>query len=136
MMTTVDKKMDPMKVKKEKLLLLQSLEELHKNAKELWITVSKQKDPGNIDFNYFISKYLKYIKTGRMLYGKKFGEFQVTISDNEYQKVSGLKKIITEMGLAIIYIKNDIGNVIEENIKLKQLLKKYKSQAMSIQKIT
>ena len=127
---------DPIKLKKEKLLLLQSLEELHKNAKELWITVSKQKDPGNVDFNYFISKYLRYIKAGRMLYGKKFEEFQVTISDAEYQKVSGLKKIITEMGLAIIFIKNDVGNIIEENIKLKKLLKKYKSQALSIQKIT
>jgi hypothetical protein len=129
-------KMDPIKLKKEKLLLLQSLEELHKNAKELWLTVSKQKDPGKVDFNYFISKYLKYIKTGRTLYGKKFEDFQVKITDAEYQKVSGLKKIITEMGLAIIFIKNDVGNIVEENIKLKKLLKKYKSQALSIHKIT
>ncbi len=127
---------DPLKLKKDKLLLLQSMEELHKNAKELWITVNKQKDPGNVDFNYFISKYLKYIKTGSTLYGKKFEEFKVTISDAEYQKLSGLKKIITEMGLAIIFIKNDIGNVIEENIKLKKLLQKYKTQAMAIKKIT
>ena len=128
--------MDPIKLKKEKLLLLQSMEELHRNVKELWVTVSKQKDPGNIDFNYFIGKYLKYIKRGRMLYGKKFAEFEVTVTDSEYQKVTGLKKIITEMGLAIIFIKNDVGNVIEENIKLKKLLKKYKTQVMSIQKIT
>lgn len=128
--------MDPMVLKKKKLLLLQSLEELQKNTKELWTTVSRQQNPGPIEFNYFISKYLKYIKTGKALYGKKFGEFEVSISDSEYQKITGLKKIITEMSLAIIFIKNDIGNVLEENIKLKKLVKKYKSTAMSFQKIT
>ena len=129
-------KMDPKVLKKKKLLLLQSLEELHKNTKELWTTVSRQQNPGNIEFNYFISKYLKYVKTGKALYGKKFAEFEATITDTEYQKITGLKKIITEMSLAIIFIKNDIGNIIEENIKLKKLVKKYKSQAMSYSKIT
>jgi hypothetical protein len=129
-------KVDPVKLKKDRLLLLQSLVELQKNATELYKTVSKKAQFDNIDFNYFISKYLKYIKTGQRLYGKKFDQFKLTVSDSEYKKITGLKKVITEMGLVIIFIKNDVGNVIEENIKLKKLLKKYKSQAMSIQKIT
>jgi hypothetical protein len=129
-------KVDPIKLKKERLFLLQSLEELQKNATELYKTVSKKAQLDDIDFNYFISKYLKYIKQGRRLYGKKFDQFNLSISDSEYKRITGLKKVITEMGLVIIYIKNDVGNVIEENIKLKKLLKKYKSQAMSIQKIT
>jgi hypothetical protein len=127
---------DPDKLKKQKLLLFQSLNELHKNAEDLWKTVSKQKDPGKVDFNYFFGKYTKYIKTGKKLYGKRFSEFEITISDNEYQKISGLKKIITEMGLMKIFIKNDVGNLIDENKRLKKLLIKYKSQAMAIQKIT
>ena len=63
--------MDPVTLKKKKLLLLQSLEELHKNAEDLWKTVSKQplKDP--VDYNYFYSKYIKYLKIGKALYGKK-----------------------------------------------------------------
>ncbi len=128
--------LDHIKAKKRKLLLLQSLKELHKNANELWETVSKQSSPGNVDFNYFFSKFTRYLKTASVLYGKKAAEFQVKISDSEYQKLSGLKKIITEMGLLIIFIENDIGNPVEENIKLKKLLIKYKKQAKSIQKIT
>lgn len=129
------KDIDPIKLKKKKLLLLQNLEELHKNAEDLWKTVSKQSKPGEIDFNYFISKYLKYIKFGKKYYGKRFSEFEITISDAEYQKLSGLKKVITEMGLVIVFIKNDIGNLVEENLRLKKQLTKYKKQAMAIQKI-
>lgn len=127
---------DPVKLKKKKLLLLQSIKELHKNAEDLWKTVSKQASPGKVDFNYFFSKYNKYIKTTKILYGKRAAEFVIKISDTEYQKVSGLKKIITEMGLLIIFIQNDVGNLVEENKRLKQLVLKYKKQAMSIQKIT
>jgi hypothetical protein len=130
------KDIDPLKLKKKKLLLLQSIEELNKNAEDLWKTVSKQKDPGKIDFNYFIGKYLKYVKIGKKLYGKKFSEYEVTISDSEYQKLSGLKKIITEMGLVIVFMKNDVGNLLEENKRLKKQLIKYKKQAMAIQRIT
>ncbi len=122
-------------LKKKKLLLLQSLKELHKNAEDLWNTISKQKSADNVDFNYFYSKYIKYLKIGKALYGKKVLEFKITISDNEYQKISGLKKIITEMGLYIIFIKNDVGNIVDENKRLKKQLLKYKQQAMSIQKI-
>jgi hypothetical protein len=129
------KKMDPTVAKKHKLLLLQSLKELHKNAEELWKTVSKS-GAKEVDFNYFISKYLRYVKRAKILYGKRANEFDVIIKDNEYKQLAGLKKIITEMGLLILFVENDVGNVIEENKKLKKLLKKYKSQAMSIQKIT
>jgi len=134
-MPETTKQIDPQKLKKKKLLLLQSLEELHKNAEDLWKTVSSQPNPGEVDFNYFYSKYIKYLKIGKALYGKKILEFKITISDTEYKKLSGLKKIITEMGLLIVFIKNDVGNIIEENIKLKKQLIKYKQQAMSIQKI-
>lgn len=127
--------MDSNTLKKKKLLLLQSLKELHKNAEDLWNTISKQKSPDQIDFNYFYSKYIKYLKIGKALYGKKVLEFKITISDNEYQKISGLKKIITEMGLYIVFIKNDVGNIVDENKRLKKQLLKYKQQAMSIQKI-
>jgi hypothetical protein len=129
------KEMDSNTLKKKKLLLLQSLKELHKNAEDLWNTISKQKSPDQIDFNYFYSKYIKYLKIGKALYGKKVLEFKITISDNEYQKISGLKKIITEMGLYIVFIKNDVGNIVDENKRLKKQLLKYKQQAMSIQKI-
>ena len=128
--------MDPIKLKKKKLLLLQSLEELLKNTNELWKTVSKQTDPGDIDFNYFFGKYNTYLKTGRHLYGdKKMSQFKMSISDTEYKKITGLKKVITEMGLFIIFIKSDIENLIDENIRLKKLAIKYKKQATSIQKI-
>jgi len=127
---------DPNKLKKRKLLLLQSLRELHKNAEDLWKTASKQASPDKVDFNYFFSKYNNYLKTAKMLYGKRAAEFDIKISDTEYQKISGLKKIITEMGLLIIFIQNDVGNLVEENKRLKQLVLKYKKQAMSIQKIT
>ena len=122
-------------LKKKKLLLLQSLKELHKNAEDLWNTISKQKSADNVDFNYFYSKYIKYLKIGKALYGKEVLEFKITISDNEYQNISGLKKIITEMGLYIVFIKNDVGNIVDENKRLKKQLLKYKQQAMSIQKI-
>jgi hypothetical protein len=98
--------------------------------------VSKQAKAEPLDFNYFYSKYINYLKIGKALYGKKVLEFKITIADTEYQKLSGLKKIITEMGLYIVFIKNDVGNVIDENIRLKKQLVKYKKQAMSIQKIT
>jgi hypothetical protein len=127
---------DPTVVKKKKLLLLQNLKELHKNAEDLWKTVSKQGKTKNVDFNYFFAKYNKYLRTAKALYGKKANEYYITISDAEYKSVAGLKKIITEIGLLTIFIQNDIGNIIEENKKLKKLLAKYKSQAMSIQKIT
>jgi len=129
------KTVNPEKVKKHKLLLLQSLVELHKNAEDLWKTVSKQSSSGTIDFNYFYSKYLKYIKTGKLLYGKRISEFEITISESEYQTLSGLKKIITEMGLFIVFIKNDVNNLVDENRRLKKLVIKYKKRAMSIQKI-
>lgn len=131
-----NKQLDPIKLKKKKILLLHSLEELHKNAEDLWKTLSKQKDPEPIDFNYFFSKYISYLKNGKALYGKKILEFKITISDTEYQKLSGLKKVITEMGLLIVFIKNDVENLVEENMRLKKQLIKYKKQAMSIQKIT
>jgi hypothetical protein len=118
------------------LLLLQSLKELHKNAEDLWKTQSKLKEPEPVDFNYFYSKYISYLKTGKALYGKNVLKFKITIRDGEYQKLSGLKKVITEMGLFIVYIKNDVGNLIDENARLKKQLMKYKQQAMSIQKIT
>ncbi len=124
-------------MKKKKLLLLQSLKELLKNTNELWETVSKQKDPGDIEFNYFFGKYNTYLKTGRNLYGdKKMSQFKISISDTEYKKITGLKKVITEMGLFIIFIKSDVENVIDENIRLKKLAIKYKKQASSIQKIS
>ena len=88
------------------------------------------------NFNYFFSKYISYLKNGKALYGKKILEFKITISDTEYQKLSGLKKVITEMGLLIVFIKNDVENLVEENMRLKKQLIKYKKQAMSIQKIT
>ncbi|WP_455392705.1 hypothetical protein, partial [[Eubacterium] cellulosolvens] len=125
------KEMDPTKLKKKKLLLLQSLEELHKNAEDLWKTASKQAAEDSVDFNYFYSKYIKYLKVGKALYGKKILEFKITISDSEYQKLSGLKKIITEMGLLIVFIKDDVGNIFEENKRLKKQLLKYKQQAMA-----
>lgn len=127
--------MDPVKLKKKKLLLLQSLDELHKNAEDLWKTVSKQSSPEPVDFNYFYKKYINYLKTGKALYGKKILEFKITISDTEYQKLSGLKKIITEMGLLKVFIKNDVGNLVDENKRLKKQLLKYKQQAMAIEKI-
>jgi hypothetical protein len=127
---------DSDQIKKKKLLLLQSLEELHKNAEDLWKTQSKLPKPEPVDFNYFYSKYIKYLKTGKALYGKKILEFKITIADGEYKKLSGLKKIITEIGLYRIFIKNDVGNLIDENKRLKKALQKYKSQAMAIQKIT
>jgi hypothetical protein len=130
------KDVDPVKLKKKKLLLLQSLKELHKNAEDLWKTQSKLKEPEPVDFNYFYSKYISYLKTGKALYGKNVLKFKITIRDGEYQKLSGLKKVITEMGLFIVYIKNDVGNLIDENARLKKQLMKYKQQAMSIQKIT
>ena len=130
------KNLDPIQAKKRKLLLLQSLKELHKNAEDLWKTISKQSTSEKVDYNYFYSKYIKYLKTAKFLYGKKAVEYDVKISDSEYQKLSGLKKIITEMGLLIIFVENDIGNLVEENMKLKKLVRKYKKQAMSIQKIT
>lgn len=130
------KEIDPIKLKKKKLLLLQSLKELHKNAEDLWKTQSKLKKPEPVDFNYFYSKYINYLKNGKALYGKKILNFKITINDAEYQKLSGLKKVITEMGLLIVFIKNDVGNLIEENARLKKQLIKYKKQAMSIQKIT
>ena len=86
------KDLDPVKLKKKKLLLLQSLEELHKNASDLWETVSKDSDPGPVDFNYFFGKYTKYIKIGKKLYGKSVNEFEISITDTEYQKLSGLGK--------------------------------------------
>ena len=129
------KKVNPEKVKKHKLLLLQSLVELHKNAEDLWKTVSKQSSSGTIDFNYFYIKYLKYIKTGKLLYGKRISEFEITISESEFQTLSGLKKIITEMGLFFVFIKNDVDNLVDENRRLKKLVIKYKKRAMSIQKI-
>jgi len=119
------KEVDPNTLKKKKLLLLQSLNELHKNAEDLWNTISKQKVGDPVDFNYFYSKYIKYLKIGKALYGKKVLEFKITISDNEYQKLSGLKKIITEMGLYIVFIKNDVGNIVDENKRLKKELLKY-----------
>jgi len=70
------------------------------------------------------------------LYGKKVLEFKITIADTEYQKLSGLKKIITEIGLYIVFIKNDVGNLVDEVNKLRKQLAKYKQQAMAIQKIT
>lgn len=127
--------MDPTKLKKKKLLLLQSLKEQHKNAEDLWKTTNKQSDPSKVDFNYFVSKYLKYIKIGKKLYGKRASEFDIIISDSEYQQLSGLKKVITEMGLFIIFINNDVGNLVDENKRLKKLVLKYKKQAMSFQKI-
>lgn len=130
------KKIDPEKFKKKKLLLLQNLEELHKNANELWKTVSKQSTLGPVDFNYFFKKYNDYLAMGRKYYGKKMNEFTISISDTEYKQVTGLKKIITEIGLLIIFIKNDIGNIVDENLRLKKLLAKYKSQVKSINKIT
>ena len=123
-------------VKKRKLLLLQNLKELHKNAEDLWKTVSSQTKSKEVDFNYFFAKYNNYLKTAKALYGKKANEYHITISDAEYKSLAGLKKIITEIGLLTIFIQNDIGNIIDENRKLKKLLAKYKSQAMSIQKIT
>jgi hypothetical protein len=131
-----DKAIDPIKLKKKKLLLLQSLKELHKNAEDLWKTSSKQSSSEPVDFNYFYQKYINYLKNAKALYGKRVLKFKITISDNEYQKLSGLKKVITEMGLLIVYIRNDVGNLIEENMRLKKQLMKYKKQAMSIQKIT
>jgi hypothetical protein len=130
-----DKVKDPATIKKKKLLLLQSLKELHKNAEDLWTTLSKQTPNDPIDFNYFYSKYIKYLKIGKAIYGKKVLEYKITIGDTEYQKLSGLKKIITEMGLFIVFINNDVGNLVDENKRLKKQLLKYKKQAMSIQKI-
>jgi hypothetical protein len=128
--------MDSDKLKKKKLLLLQSLEELHKNAEDLWKTISKQSKPETIDFNYFYSKYISYLKAGKAIYGKRVLKYKITITDAEYQKLSGLKKVITEMGLFIVFIRNDVVNLVDENKRLKKQLLKYKKQAMAIQKIT